>query len=350
MSMNTKVETNISRASLQQRIAVCQQVAKLVRARLPIAGKLRTFSEDGTKREKELAQSVDAGIAEGQSLSALLANDESRHSRILRACIDAGEASGQLDQTLHSWTAMHIANTRSTKRLRSAMLYPLALIIVTLVSLGLVTWQLIPQYRVTYEMFEHELPTWLAGIVWVREQFGVFSVLFLLLLLLPLIVWYFMRQGTNSIGLPNEISQRYRQQALAAEVAGLMLEAQIPLQKIASLSTQVAGASAADTEKAFSRIQEREHAVPHATEASLLLSSMHTGVIDANETRKNLQELADSLQRVAEARSRSQARWLPMLVALTVGILTIATYVFLVYLPWIWLMQDVMDPVKIQPN
>lgn len=330
---------------MQQRIAVCQQVAKLVRAKLPIAGKLGDFAADSSSDVRELAKQIDDGAAEGKSLANLLAPDDSVDSRTLRACIEAGERTNELDATLQSWSGMHIANNQSTKRLRSAMLYPAMLIVVTVVSLGLVIWKLVPQYRATYELFEYELPDWLAAIVWVREQFGPFAILLALLLLLPLIVWFLRRRGLDSDGLPKEKSRRLRQQALGAELASILVGGQVPLNSVVLISTQATGAQSNDIDYAFERIQKRDTAVPHARESSMLLSTLHAGLITSEEAEENLLEVASHLRQSADLHSRSQARWLPMLVALTVGLLTIATYVFLIYLPWVWLLRKIVEPL-----
>ena len=88
----------------------------------------------------------------------------------------------------------------------------------------------------------------------------------------------------------------------------------------------------------------REEGVWEPFETSLLLASLHAGIVSPAEAERDLLCVAQHLHERAEALAARATRWLPMLVALSVGFLTILTYVFLIYLPWILLLQRVVEP------
>ena len=102
------------RLQLSERLALCQQVARLARARLPISGELSKQMQS-SKKLRQSASALDEQLQSGKSLTQALVTDDSRDSRILAACIQAGEISGRLDRTLEAWTSMHMANSRSTR-------------------------------------------------------------------------------------------------------------------------------------------------------------------------------------------------------------------------------------------
>ncbi|MEZ6133342.1 MAG: type II secretion system F family protein [Pirellulaceae bacterium] len=328
---------------LQQQIRLCQQVAKLVKAKLPLVGELARAAEIERTAGADVS-AVEEQLAAGKSLSAVLAGDRSRNSQILAACIEAGERSDSLDQTLEAWAGMYIANSKSAKAMWAAMVYPVLLMLVTLMSLGYVIWQLIPEYRTTYELYSHRLPWWLEWIVRLREQWGVVMIVMLATMLLPLIIWFWRRCTLDAARMPREPVQRLRLQALASNVAGWMIGGGVPLNQVVQLSTRVMDARDSDTRDAFARLISQRLVEPLPRELSMLLASLHSGVIDRAAAVTHMHAVAGHLQRTAERMAVRQTRWLPMLVALVVGGLTILTYVFLIYLPWIALLKKIVEP------
>ena len=330
------------RLQLSERLALCQQVARLARARLPISGELSKQMQS-SKKLRQSASALDEQLQSGKSLSQALATDDSRDSRILAACIQAGEISGRLDRTLEAWTSMHLANSRSTKSLRAAMLYPLMLIAVTVASLGYVTYYLIPEYKKTYELFDRRMPIWLDLITRVREQFWWLVIVLAILAVAPLVIWAIRRRQFDSMGLPVDRAPRLRLQALASELASHMIDSSTPLMQIVSLSVAATGADKKRSSTAFEKLQNRTMIEPLGRESTLLLALLHTGVMDRIDASQYLATLGQHLLQQADQVAQRQVRWLPMMIALVVGLLTILTYVFLIYLPWLLLLKQIMN-------
>jgi type II secretory pathway component PulF len=291
---------------------------------------------------------VDQELQAGKSLQQALAAGDTRESRSLAACIDAGEATGQLDRTLEAWTAMHLANSVAARTLRAALAYPLLLIAITLLSLGYMIWSLIPEYKITYSMFGQSLPNWLDLLVRVREHYAWLIALLACLSLLPLVVWTVQRRRFDNFGLPREQARRLRLQATASELAGLMIDASRPLSEIVATIVKSTGANLDQVTTAFAKLQAREGIPPLARETTLLLATLHAGVMDRGEAAQHLHALAQLQNHQAAQTTARQARWLPMLVALAVGLVTILSYVFLIYLPWLLLLKQISLPAPFQ--
>lgn len=334
---------NAAQPQLSAQLALCQQVARLARARLPIAGELSKQMQSSEKLRLSAA-ALDEQLQSGKSLTQALAADNSRDSRILSACIQAGEISGRLDRTLEAWTSMHMANSRSTKALRAAMLYPLMLIAVTVASLGFVTYVLIPEYKKTYELFDRSMPFWLKAITQVRENMGWLLILVAVMALAPLVIWAIRRRQFDAMGLPIDRAPRLRLQGLASELASHMIDSSLPLIQILPLSVAATGADDKRSSTAFEKLQNSRMIEPLGRESTMLLSLLHAGVMDRSEVSRNLAALGEHLKQSADQIAQRQVRWLPMMIALVVGLLTILTYVGLIYLPWLLLLKQIIAP------
>lgn len=328
--------------SLTQQILVCQQIAQLVRADLPIAGELSRATKGTSKATQNAARIVDDRVSAGESLRGALAGEDTRHSRILGACIEAGERAGCLEETLENWVGFHLDNDRWNRALRNAMLYPITLVVVMLASLGFTIWQLVPEYKETYLLFDQRLPGWLATIVSTRQYTPWLLLILAVLAILPLLLWYRRRWLLDWEGLPREQVVKLRLQSLAAELAERLLKSGQPLADVGDLCSTAVGVQAqVPAQQLFSR----QKLIPGLSrETSVLLSSLHAGILPRAEVEQHLHAVAEYLKRAAEQRSIRQVRWLPMLVALSVGVVAGLTYVFLIYLPWILLMRRIVSP------
>ncbi|MEO8269780.1 MAG: type II secretion system F family protein [Aureliella sp.] len=330
--------------TLGEQLAVCQQVAQLVRSKLPLAGELARSAKQATSSAAQAARSVDEQLMAGKSLSEALAGEPSRNSRVLAACIEVGEQSGFLAQTLEAWSEHHLACSRYARTLRGALLYPVLLIIVMLCSIGFVVWRLIPEYQLTYAQFDAQLPTWLNALIAIHEQMGWLLGGLVIASVVPLFCWAGRRRSFDSWGQPRERAARMQTQALATELLQIGVSAGVPLSRLIPCSVQASGGQRSMGEQVLDCLQQQQPIQQLCRETSLLVASLHGGLISAPETVEHLGEVAHFLRQQADDSAASAARWLPMLVALVVGGLTLLTYVCLIYLPWILLLQKIATP------
>lgn len=330
--------------SLPHKIVVCQHVAELIRARLPIVGELSSRVEGQTLDSASAVRSVDADLAAGLSLQDALAGDASRDARSLSACIQAGVQANRLDQSLEAWSEMHLALDRARKSLRSAMLYPVLLMLIMLISLSYLIWQSMPVYAATFQMLSPTLPLWLTIALWVRKWLALFMIAALLLTMLPLVWWFRRRKQLDAHGCSKSKTQRLYSDALAAEVARLSLIAQSPLQRTIELSVQATGANQAAVDAAFGQVQTQQLVPVLSRETSLILGGLHAGVVDRKQAIEHLGDVHNVLNRQADATARRDTNWFPMLVAIAVGCVTLLVYVGLIYGPWILLLRRIVEP------
>jgi Type II secretion system (T2SS), protein F len=330
--------------SLEQQVALCQQIALLTRAKLPLESQLANIAGQQSGSLAESARHVEQQLVQGKSLVDSLASESSVNSRTLAACIEAGQASNQLDSTLERWTSMHLANAQSSKRLVFAMIYPLVLIVIMLISIGMTSWNLIPEIRDTYALFQQELPKWLDLLVKLRENFVWLLLAMFVATFLPLSIWRWRRRGMNQQGLPKLLEKRLRLEALATRLASIQLASSRPLSEIAPRCLLAMGVEKQQSEQSFANLQARRPLNPLPPETSMLLGSLHGGIIDRDRAVEMLNVVGDQLDYQAEMAASRDSRWLPMFVALIVLVVTLSAYGLLVYLPWIQLMYKIGQP------
>ena len=163
-------------------------------------------------------------------------------------------------------------------------------------------------------------------------------------IILPLAFWYWFQGRLDRHGLPRNPVRRKRLYALSAKIAAILLNHELPLKRIAELSCLSSGAKTTDSDEAFSLLQKGEALPTLAPETSMVLISVHSNVLSASEGARDLTTAAQIYGEAADLQAAAQARRLPMIVAIVVGLVITAVYTLLVYAPWIQLMQDMVKP------
>lgn len=333
---------NSVKLSLEQQIALCQQIARLTHSKLPLEAHLQDIAKSESGALAQSAATVEQQLVQGKRLVDALAAEDTRDSRILAACIEAGQSCNRLDKTLEEWTSMHIANAQSAKRLRSVMVYPVLLILILLISIGLTSWHLIPEIRDTYELFDRNLPAWLEWLVWTRSHFAWMISLMILMTVSPLLIWLRRRFIRDSHGVPKQRVKRMRLQALATRLAHVQLMSSRPLSEILPRCMQAMGLPKSESELAFKRLQEQGPLVPLPAETSMLLGAIYGGVINREKAMELLDQIGKQLSFRADVESLRESRWLPMLVAIVVCVVVLISYLLLIYLPWVELLRQIV--------
>lgn len=329
--------------SLADQLRLSREVARLVRARLPLVGHLLQQSEVAGDGTDPAAAQLERDLSAGRSLMQSLASDSSRDSQILAACIEAGERSGALERTLEIWCDTHIADQRDNRATRTAMVYPALLIVVTTLSLAFAIRTLIPEYRKTYGMFVSELPQWLDAVSWFQERLGLSIFLLAAIPSTACLAWLWRRRTLDRQGMPRMPARRSRLAALATTVSADMVAAGMPVEELLPIATRAMGARADDVGQASQRLLQQQPIDPLPSETSLLLASLNAGLIQQEEAVEHLRAVAAHLREEAESSARRDIHWIPIYVSLVVGALVILTYIFLIYLPWVLLLIRIVD-------
>ncbi len=140
-------------------VVFSRQLATMVDAGLPIVQALDILGEQIEKKHfKTIILEVKKDVETGSSLSEALAKHPKVFSELFVNMVGAGEASGMLDEILDRLAVYLEATSKLIKKVRSALVYPAAIIVMaTLITLFLLI-KVVPTFKGIFEGFGGALP------------------------------------------------------------------------------------------------------------------------------------------------------------------------------------------------
>ena len=150
--------------------ALMRQLATVTHAGIPLvqAFDLVADAADGDG-VRSLVKRIREDVAAGFSLATALRRHPSHFDALLCNLVDAGEQSGALDEML-SRIATHGEKTRAIRgKVRRALTYPAAVIVIALAVTGLLLVKVVPQFEDMFASFGAELPAATQTVIAVSE-------------------------------------------------------------------------------------------------------------------------------------------------------------------------------------
>ncbi|MEX0749092.1 MAG: type II secretion system F family protein [Candidatus Saccharimonadales bacterium] len=151
---------DVRRIKAKDRVILTRQLATLVRAGLPLAKALQILVQqiDNQKLSK-IMQGVSNNIQGGGTLANSLAQYPEVFNMIYISMVEAGEMSGNLDETLLRLADQEEKDQAIRSKVRSALTYPVVVLIVLLAVTGLMITMVIPQVANMYVELNQPLPS-----------------------------------------------------------------------------------------------------------------------------------------------------------------------------------------------
>ncbi len=143
-----------------------QELVALIRAGYPVLKSLEIIvSRAKSIHLKELLMKVENEIRAGKSLSEAFAPFEKNFSTVYIASLMAGERSGNLAGTVSRYIDYAKIVTQTKSRIRSALTYPVLLLLFSFLLLGVLVNFVLPRFSDFYADFESELPAITRGLI-----------------------------------------------------------------------------------------------------------------------------------------------------------------------------------------
>ncbi len=138
---------------------VTRQLASLSQSGLPLEEALLAVSQQNDQpRTKSILLGVRAKVMEGHTLADGLAEFPQAFPELYRATIAAGEQSGHLDIVLERLADYTEARHELRQRVTNAMIYPIALIVMSVAIIGFMLATVVPRIVDVFENTSAELP------------------------------------------------------------------------------------------------------------------------------------------------------------------------------------------------
>ena len=145
--------------NVDDQVLLCQQLATLVGAGVPLLKSLEVVSEQVESRVLMLAlEDVRRDVAAGSTFRDALGKHPVVFSELWQNLVETGEASGHLSESLiqlarHFELAQHLQNET-----RTALTYPAFLLAAAVLVLGVFVYWLIPKFATMFQSMNVELP------------------------------------------------------------------------------------------------------------------------------------------------------------------------------------------------
>jgi type IV pilus assembly protein PilC len=190
LSMEIKIPGLSDRVGLKDLAIFSRQFATMIGSGLSLIRAL-TILKEQTENSKlaEVIDEVRQGVEAGESLSSAMAVHDKVFPKLFIAMVRAGEAAGMLDQVLLRVAAMFEADVKLRAKIKSAMTYP---VIVLIMALGLSTVMLVfivPIFETMFSDLGGELP-WLTRMLVRASDFVTSVVGVITYIVVPSALWF----------------------------------------------------------------------------------------------------------------------------------------------------------------
>jgi len=354
--MNAQAGGNGGTPALADFIALNEEIAALVHARVPLELQLARLGRELPGATGSLAQRLSERLAAGESLDEAVAAEGRSLPAAYRVTIVAGLQSGRLAGALEALvdSASRMADLRRVTGL--AIIYPMLLIVVACLLFGLMVTQFIPQF----EWLHKPSFGYLTELAHSPRLVWSLAVATSVAVLLWAALWW-LRSGRVNVsstagmgifaGLPWVRRARYfSQSATFAELLQLLIKQDVPLDRALVLAADATddprlGAAAG---RLATRVQSGESA------DELLSSGADAQIRDipplvrlALSQSSNRPLLTSSLRQAAELyrdRATYSAEWytefMPMLLTLFIGGAVTLCFALLVFWPYTSMLRE----------
>ena len=241
--------------TLDQLIALNDEMAALIRAGVPLEQGLKALGGDLPGRSGKLAEMLADRMNAGESLSQILSDQEQRFPPVWRAVVEAGLRSGHLAAAMESLsaTSRRIADLR--KIVAAGIVYPAIVVTLAyLLLLFLLTWLVPVALQANLELAGRSEPL-LAALHGLGRTAGWWAIpLPLTVALVCGVCWWrsgqalwsrgrasAWRPGRSLPGTGFRQALRMGRMATFSEVIALLLRAQVPLGDAAVLAAEASG-------------------------------------------------------------------------------------------------------------
>ena len=197
------------RISKKEFLVFNQELATLLKAGIPLVQSLEILRQRVTNDTlKVLLDTVYEKVKSGINLSDAFTEEKSLVSPVYSASLVAGERSGSLDSVIRRYVSYEKMVQTTRQRTISALIYPMILIFLMSVLVGIIVLQVVPAFSNFYNTFDQQLPLSTQAIVSLSDfLIKNFSVITIGLLSALFTMWLSLKNSNQRIKLDRTLIQ-----------------------------------------------------------------------------------------------------------------------------------------------
>jgi type IV pilus assembly protein PilC len=147
-----------------------RQLATMMKAGVPLVQSFDIVGEGLEKpKMRELVESIKNDVASGSGLANSLAKHPRQFDELYCSLVASGETSGTLEVMLDRVATYKEKTEQLKAKIKKAMTYPIAVVVVALVVTGILLIKVVPQFAETFQSFGSDLPAFTLFVLSISE-------------------------------------------------------------------------------------------------------------------------------------------------------------------------------------
>lgn len=353
---------SLSSVSLDQLIALNDEMAALVRAGIPLESGLKWLGNDMPGSLGRMAAFLSDRINAGESLEQVLTNHEDRFPQLWSAVVRAGLRSGRLSVALESMsvTGRRIAELRRAFGL--AMIYPAFVVLLAFASFVLLTTRLAPVTLRAYEDLTSNHDALLSILVKLGSSAHIWGIAIPIGGAVIGSAWWLHSGRALLSSSTGQVPARNRLRAFSssvlrdgrfaafAEIVSLLIRQQVPLHEAIELAGAACGdSSVARSAKALSRQLERGESLSVDDDNLRVFPPLLGWLISVGGEPEHLAQALTEMAEQYRQRSKRATDWvvvyLPIIITCTVGGTVVLLQALAVFRPLCKMLFELGSPL-----
>jgi general secretion pathway protein F len=331
--------------SLDQLVALNEEMAALVRAGVPLDAGMLDLGEDLPGRLGSLASEIGRRLNQGESLPQILSDEHRTLPTVWRAVVESGLLAGDLPAALESMatTGRIIADMR--RAVMMSLIYPLIVLLIAHTSFVFLTTYVSPTMLDSFRDLAGQDQPFLSWLAWLGDNSAWWAVPLPLIGVASLGIWWFKSSRAQTISSstlmrwPASLSLlRNCRLATFAEVLSLLVRQNVPLHKGLELASAASGDAGLREAGASVAASLRRGEPLTANDAGLSAFPPLLGWLIAHGARTEslgnmLREMAERYRNKAKHAANWSAVYLPIIITVVVGGTVTLLQAFAVFVP-----------------
>ena len=334
--------------SLDELVAINDELAALVRAGVPLEATLGEMGRDMPGRLGRATTELAERIERGASLSQALAAMPGVFPPIYQTAVEAGVRAGRLPVVLEDLASSARRLSELRRVVSMAALYPFLVLLLAYGLFVLFIAQVVPNLVTAFEGHETFL---LRALMAIGRTAHIWApIVPILLLLLAVLWWYQMSRGRAALGWLPIAGRMLRDARVASfsEILALLVDHDVPLGQAVTLAADASGdpRMAASAHKIAAEIERGVHLGKSLTDSQQVgdLPPFFLWLIGTGHRKELLVPLLEQSAEMYRRRALRRSDWirfyLPLLMTLVIGGVTVLLYALALFVPLTDLLQD----------
>ena len=147
-----------------------RQMATMMKAGVPLVQSFEIVAEGlDNKTLRDLVLNIREEVASGNSFAASLQKHPKYFDELFCSLVESGEQSGALETMLDRVATYKEKSEALKAKIKKAMTYPIAVVVVALIVTGILLVKVVPQFAETFSSFGSELPAFTLFVLHLSE-------------------------------------------------------------------------------------------------------------------------------------------------------------------------------------